>query len=92
MKTIILLTTVLMLSGCAGTSTREAISIAVNQCPSLKKYTKEQMLLAVKELNTLPSGNQLSMILNDYSRLRDACRIAERKIKAIKLRQKPATK
>lgn len=86
MKIIAVLIMTFLLAGCA-TSTNQAITIAVNQCPSLKSYTKEQMLKALSEIKNLPSETQVFILLNDYSKLRDACRLAERKLKAMKNRQ-----
>lgn len=85
MKIIMVVIMTLFLAGC-GTSTNQAINIAVNQCPSLKKYTKEQMLKALSEIQKLPSETQISVLLNDYSKLRDACRLAEKKLKSIRNR------
>ena len=83
MKIVAVVIMTFLLAGCA-TSTNQAISIVVNQCPSLKKYTKEQMLQALSEIKNLPSETQVITLLNDYSKLRDACRLAERKLKAMK--------
>lgn len=83
MKIVAVVIMTFLLAGCA-TSTNQAISIVVNQCPSLKKYTKEQMLQALSEIKNLPSETQVIILLNDYSKLRDACRLAERKLKAMK--------
>jgi uncharacterized lipoprotein YbaY len=68
-------------SGCASNIPREKLQVAINSCPVLKQYSKEQLTQAASELQNLPSGSQLSVLLADYSKLRDACRVAERKLK-----------
>jgi uncharacterized protein YceK len=72
----------MILTGCASVS-KETIATAINRCPVLKQYSKEQMLQAAKELRQLPSEAQLAVLVSDYSKLRDACRVAERKLKQL---------
>lgn len=72
----------LMLTGCASV-TKERIAVALNRCPVLKQYTKEQMIQAANELRSLPSESQVASMFSDYSKLRDACRVAERRLKEL---------
>lgn len=76
---LVLLSSVFV-SGCASV-TQERITVALNRCPVLKQYTREQMIQAANELRTLPTESQIAAMFSDYSKLRDACRVAERKLK-----------
>lgn len=73
-----------VLGGCSMTQQQEAITIALNKCPPLKQYTKEQLVRAAKELEQIPTETQITQMLADYSRLRDACRVAEQKLKRVR--------
>lgn len=87
LKCLTLVLFTVIMGGCASVGTNQAINIAVNQCPTLKKYTREQLLQAAKELKNIPPNSQITMLLTDYNKLRDACRIAEKKLKAIRARR-----
>lgn len=80
MKKLIILPLFLLLAGCATLSGNQE-QIIMNKCPILKKYTPEQLERAASELGTLPDESQLSLMLSDYSKLRDACRVVEKKLK-----------
>jgi thioredoxin-related protein len=75
----------LSVSGCASTlNTPENINLVLSKCPTLKSYSKEKMQKAAEEIKNLPDDSQLIEILGDYSRLREACRVAERRLRDIK--------
>lgn len=80
MKLAFLLITAIMLSACASI-TPERVDFAYSRCPVLKKYTKEEMIQAAQELRRLPTESQIAEMMTDYSKLRDACRLAERQLK-----------
>lgn len=92
MKLLLIFVTTLLLAGCATSQPQQQLNIAVNQCPALKQYTKEQMAAAAQELRNLPSTAQINSLLTDYSKLRDACRIAEKKMRALVKKQKEKSK
>lgn len=62
---------------------RQGVPLAYSQCPVLKKYTREELLAAAKEMRSLPSESQLAAMMTDYSKLRDACRVARKELKRI---------
>jgi len=80
MKVISILTLALMLSGCASI-TPERVEFAYSRCPVLKKYTQQEMMQAAKEVANLPNESQIAEMMADYSKLRDACRLAEKELK-----------
>lgn len=69
-----------LVSGCA-VSNMEKVEIAVDNCPALEQYSPNELIQAAKELNSLPSESQVAEMMNDYSKLREACRYAKRKMK-----------
>lgn len=73
----------LVLGGCAtGSATQQKqVALVISKCPVLKNYTKEQMRKAASELKSLPSESQVAVLVTDYSKLRDACRVASKKLK-----------
>jgi len=74
----------LVLGGCAGGMSQQQqkqVALVISKCPVLKNYTKEQMKKAASELQSLPSESQVAVLVTDYSKLRDACRVASRKLK-----------
>lgn len=81
MKLIAIVSTLaIMLSACASI-TPERVEFAYSRCPVLKKYTQEEMLRAAQEIKTLPTESQIAEMMADYSKLRDACRLAEKELK-----------
>lgn len=85
MNKLILISSVLLtfiVSGCASV-TPERVEIALNRCPTLKRYTQEQLLKASNELKNIPSDSEISNMITDYSKIRDACRIVEKKLKKL---------
>ena len=47
-----------------------------SECPSLVKYSRATQAQAAREMRTLPPGATLERMIQDYSRMRDACRAA----------------
>lgn len=80
-KLILLIPILVSLGACSSTEQIRATTIAINKCPTLKNYSREQLVKAAQELRSLPSESQLSVMLSDYSKLRDACRIAEQRLR-----------
>jgi hypothetical protein len=84
LATVLIATT---LGGCAGSlsqSQQKQAALVISKCPVLKQYTKEQMRQAASELKSLPTESQVAVLVTDYSKLRDACRIANKKLKSLK--------
>jgi len=81
MKYTLFISFFLILGGCSVSEQQRAKVIAINKCPVLKKYSDEQLKIAATELKNLPNDAQLTVILSDYSKLRDACRLAEQRLK-----------
>lgn len=74
----------IVLAGCANSlNTQENINLVLSRCPTLKQYSREKMLRTSQAIKNLPDDSELIEILGDYSRLREACRIAERKLRSI---------
>jgi hypothetical protein len=72
-------------SGCASSvNNLENIGLVLSKCPSLKSYSREKMQRAAASLRNLPEDSVLVEILGDYSRLREACRVAERQLRSLK--------
>lgn len=72
-------------SGCASSvNNPENIGLVLSKCPSLKSYSREKMQRAAASIRNLPEDSVLVEILGDYSRLREACRVAERKLRSLK--------
>ena len=75
----------LILSVCdtlGGLSKQEIQTVVLNHCPILINYTPEQQKIAAQELRKLyPESVIVSMII-DYSKLREACRVVNKRVKA----------
>lgn len=86
MKFYVLILTGIMLSGCAtmNSTQQQQATIVLNKCPVLNNYSQSQMTKAAQELKSIPSDSQISRLIRDYSKLRDACRVAERKLSSTK--------
>lgn len=79
------MTSFLFLTGCSSSlNNQQNISIVLSKCPTLKSYSKEKMQRAISQIRNLPDDSELIEILGDYSSLREACRVAERKLKNTK--------
>jgi hypothetical protein len=73
-----------LLGGCSPSlQERPTLVEAINKCPVLKTYTPEQLRKAASELKQIPNESQIAVLLSDYSKFRDACRVADRKLKAM---------
>jgi uncharacterized protein YceK len=85
MKSVVIVIMIgLMLGGCAGglsNTNQKQVALVISKCPVLKKYTKAQMQRAAAELKVLPSEAQVAVMVTDYGKLRDACRVASNKMK-----------
>ena len=44
-------------------------------------YTQQELMQAAKEVANLPNESQIVEMMADYSKLRDACRLAEKELK-----------
>ena len=75
----------LILPGCASSlNTQQNQSLVLTKCPSLKSYSQEKMQRAIATLKEIPDDSELVEILSDYGSLREACRLAERRLKALR--------
>lgn len=83
-KIVMILTSCLMLSGCAslGLTKQEIQTVVLNNCPVLINYTPEQQKMAAEELRKLYSESVLTTFITDYSKLREACRVVNKRVKA----------
>ena len=70
------------LIGCATNS--KVLEVSLNKCPPLRKYSNETLMKAAESLRKLVDDEELEMLVNDYGKLREACRIAEQKLRSIK--------
>ena len=77
----------ILLGGCATTSSQEQVALVKQQCPVLKRYSREQLAQAAKELRALATDSQIAEMITDYSQLRDACRVAAKKLRQIAPKQ-----
>lgn len=83
MSKLIILTIpfLVVLGACTPIQQERATAIAIKQCPALKNYSREQLKRAASEIRNLPNESQIAILLSDYSKLRDACRVAERRLR-----------
>lgn len=84
MKILAAITLSLMLAGCATMNQAEIAqtkTLVIAKCPVLKNYSKERLKKAAAELESLPSDSELTALLTDYSKLRDACRAITKELK-----------
>ena len=83
-KIVIVLTSCLILSGCAsiGLTKQEIQTVVLNRCPVLINYTPEQQKMAAEELRKLYSESVLATFITDYSKFREACRVVNKRVKA----------
>lgn len=58
------------LAGCVTTSGTPA-----GTCPSLPAYSPAQQKQAAAELRALPPNSEISVMVTDYGRVRDVCRL-----------------
>jgi len=68
------------LSGCA-TTQNPGVGAIYTQCPPLKTYSKAQRERAARELRNLAAGSDLAVLISDYGKLREACRIVNNAVR-----------
>lgn len=84
---LLAVSTAFILSGCATVSDmtsaekQQAKTLILAKCPVLKQYSKETLKKAAQELKSLPDDSQLTVLLTDYSKMRDACRAITKELK-----------
>jgi len=71
----------MLLGGCATVQSSPSLPLVISQCPALTKYTQAQLNKAAAEMRSLPTESQVAKLVTDYGKLRDACRVANSKIK-----------
>lgn len=76
----------LFMAGCATTTAsqqqqQQYLGAIYSQCPPLKTYTKAQRDRAARELRELASDSQLAVLITDYGKLREACRIVNNAVR-----------
>lgn len=88
-KLVMILSSCLILSGCAtlGLSKQEVQTVVLNRCPILVNYTLEQQKIAAQELRKLYPESVIVSMITDYSKLREACRVVAKRVKA-RMKQK----
>jgi hypothetical protein len=65
--------TTTLLAGCA-TGLSEPLPVLRPVCPPLVQYDRDFQKRAAEELSKLPPASALAVFMNDYVKLRDACR------------------
>lgn len=81
---VLLLSLMFFLSGCASSlNNSQNVSLVLSKCPTLKNYSQEKLKRAANQIKNLPDDSDLIEILNDYGKFRDACRLANKKLKNI---------
>lgn len=82
-KLVMILSSCMILSGCAtGLSRQEIQTVVLNRCPVLINYTPEQQKIAAEELRKLYPESVIASMITDYSKLREACRVVTKRVKA----------
>ena len=61
--------------------TQKQVNLVLTKCPVLKNYSNEELLAAAEQLSNIPSESQIAKMVNDYGKLREACRIITKKLK-----------
>lgn len=67
----------LLLTGCMGLS-QDKITVVMRKCPALVSYSKAEQKQAYSEIKAMAANAQVPRMMGDYSKLRDACRVAMR--------------
>ena len=84
-KILLPLVLLLPLSGCATVNamkpTQKQISLVITKCPVLKQYSREELKKAAAEIAILPTEAQVTKMIGDYGKLRDACRVISKRLK-----------
>ena len=84
-KKLIAITSVLMLAGCATMDiSPETKTLVLTRCPVLKQYSPQQLAKAAIELKNLSySDSEIEEMINDYGKLRKACKVITKKLKQL---------
>jgi len=74
-----------VITGCSNLllNNQQAAEIVLRRCPPLVNYTELQQKQALLEIRKLHSDSQILAIINDYSKLREACKVYRSKLKQI---------
>lgn len=67
-------------SSCSPSLSQEQIKVVINNCPALVNYTTDEQKKAAEELRALYTNSQLAVMLNDYAKLREACRVVNKRV------------
>lgn len=67
----------IFLAGCMGVG-EDKITVVLRKCPALVSYSKVEQKKALQEIKTMASDAQIPRMMTDYSKLRDACKVALR--------------
>ena len=65
----------LFLTGCVGLS-QDKITVVMRKCPAIVSYSKAEQKKAYSEIKAMAANSQIPRMMGDYSKLRDACRVA----------------
>ena len=92
MKKLCVIPILMLLAGCS--VPRSGIrTIVLNQCPPLVDYSKDQQKLAAEELKKIYTDSQIANMIVDYSKLREACRIVNKRVQVkVKLKYRNGKK
>ena len=52
-----------------------ACTVTLAGCPPLTTYSKEFQTRAAAQLRALPSASPIAILVTDYGKIRDACRV-----------------
>lgn len=74
----------ILIGGCATVKppSPKQVNLVLTKCPVLQNYTKSQLERAAAEIKIMPSDAQVTAMITDYSKLRQACRVMTKKLKA----------
>lgn len=82
MKVGIMILSLFFLTGCASSlNNSQNINLVLSRCPTLKNYSQEKLKKVAIQIKDLPDDSELIEILNDYGKFREACRLANKKLK-----------
>lgn len=57
----------------------DPVQVTRTMCPPLTPYALELQLKAAREINSLGPEAALPKFMNDYGKLRDACRVIQKR-------------
>lgn len=82
MKAFVTVLILSLLTGCATFKpSQKQVSLVLTKCPVLKQYSREELKVAAAEISAMPTNAQVTKLLADYSKIRQACRAIERRLK-----------